>query len=444
MGRDIYAFIERRKENGNWECIATDDDIMAYRCNELFSILSYNMYEGNVGVPQKTLKEWVATLSAPTRKYLFLRVEGSVAGIEPLFRKEAFDYDDFVEPLEMESVSVAETKEWIHDRLSFLLTNDIVSNPDACYWNWCSSDELAWALCRYEQQEKLKLEENDDYRHILSLMRENEDLGYEVRLVYSYDNSTEWVDCMNYSESTSELAELREDSEERDGYTDNKLMLYILQCRSADFISYFEAQNNRCFMGVYSLYLLAWANYKILSIDSWTPSFMEVVEPCRVGCLEIINYLRTVVAIPDSLDNIKKYLKSFASYDDSDGLDLMLEGALSQLTDLGYQEIDCRLYEAGMKLDYDEAEKLIAMGANPDIFISSELSQSEAENNEYEAYCLSCEVNSRVCDTLDFDEIDRYWISGVKNESQKLRLRDIEALFKGAAYRLMEEVLSKH
>lgn len=444
MGRDIYTFIERRKENDNWECIATDNDIMAYRDPTLFSILSYNMYEGNIGVTQKKLKDWVATLSAPTRNYLFFRVEGLVAGIEPLFGKDQFDYNDFVEPLEIERVTIAESQEWISSKLSFLLTNDIVSNPDACYWNWCSADELAWALCRLEQQERIKLGENDDYRKILLLMRENEDLGYEVRLVYSYDNSTEWVGCINNDESTTELAESIKDTGESDGYTDNKLMLYILQCRSADFISYFEAQNNRCFMGVYSLYLMAWANYKILSIDFWTPSFLEVVEPSRVGCAEIMNYLRSVVAIPDSLDNVKKYLKSFANYDDSDGLDLMLDSELSQLIDLGYREIDCRLYEAGMRLDYEEAEKLIEMGANPNIYISGELPPSKAEGNEYEAYCLSCEVNSIVSDTLDFDAIDRYWIAGVKNESQNVRLRDIEALFKGAAYRLMEEVLSKY
>lgn len=443
MGRDIYTFIERRKGNSKWECIATDHDIMAYRDPTLFAILSYNMYEGNIGVSQKKLKDWVATLSAPTRNYLFIRVDGLVTEIEPLFGKDQFDYNDFVESLEIERVTVAESREWISSKLSFLLTGDIVSNPDACYWNWCSADELAWALCRLERQEKIKLDDNDDYREILSLMRENEDLGYEVRLVYSYDNSTEWVGCMNEAEPTSELTEFREESSQSSEYTDNKLMLYILQCRSTDFISHFEAQNNRCFMGVYSLYLIAWANYKILSIDSWTPSFMEVVKPCRVGCEEIIHYLRTVVAIPNTLDNLKRHLKSFANYDDFDALYLMLDGELSQLTDLGYREIDCRLYEAGMKLDYDEAEKLLAMGANPNIFISSSLSPSEAEDNESETYCLSREVNSIVFDTVDIDNIDRYWIAGVKNEPQKVRLRDIEALFKGAAYRLMEELLSK-
>ena len=49
--------------------------------------------------------------------------------------------------------------------------------------------------------------------------------------------------------------------------TENLLLLYLLQCRAKDFIKRFEAQSNRCFTGVYSLYRLAYSNYLLLSDD---------------------------------------------------------------------------------------------------------------------------------------------------------------------------------
>lgn len=226
-------------------------------------------------------------------------------------------------------------------------------------------------------------------------------------------------------------------------YTDNQLMLYILQCRSADFVSCFEAQNNRCYMGVYSLYQLAWANYMNLSSEDWSPSFMKVIEPCRIECREIMDYLKTVITIPQSLDDMRNFLRHFAYYGNDESLQDMVDCSLSELTAMGYRAIDCELYEAGMKLDYDNVERFLTSGASPDVCISGHLSPFETAETECTAVsCLSVDVNVIVCNTVDLYGIDDYWRAGLKREPQLIRLSDIPVLFRGAAYKLMEEIIS--
>lgn len=440
MGRDIYTFVERRKAHGKWECIATDEDIMAYRAPDLFAYLSYNAYEGAVGVIQKPLREWVTTLSIPTRNYMFSRINAPIKGQIPLFQQNEIDYNDFISALDDDFIGSSEARRWIDKRLSFLLTDDIISNPDACFWNWCSVEELTWAMSQVEKELNIKLGEDDDYRKIVALMKENEAQGYEVRMVYSYDNSTEWVGCLEDNES-KHAAQSKED----DTQTNNPLILFILQCRAEDFKRSFEAQDNRCFMGVYTLYQLAYCNYLILSDNNWEPSFLPIIETCRRGCREILDYLKTLITIPISFQSeLVGLLKRFSYYYENEDIDTMLNGSISKLVSLGYREIDCRLYEAGMKLNYSETERLLNQGANPTVYISGDYSPSEAEKiGCSEASCLTTDVNTVVCDAIDLNGIESYWKTGVNKEEHTVLKNDIRTIFQAAAYRIMENIISE-
>lgn len=227
--------------------------------------------------------------------------------------------------------------------------------------------------------------------------------------------------------------------------TENLLLLYLLQCRAKDFIKSFEAQSNRCFTGVYSLYRLAYSNYLLLSDDDWNPSCISVIEQCRKGCREILEYLQTIISIPNSFEsNLKHHFKRFAYYEADEDFEWMLDGSLSQLISLGYLEIDCLLYEAGMKLNYSEVEHLLELGANPDIHISGDFSPAEIEKVDInDTYCLRVDVNTRLSDAIDLDGIYTYWENGVRNETQSIGTNDIYSFFQGAAYRLMELLISE-
>lgn len=93
--------------------------------------------------------------------------------------------------------------------------------------------------------------------------------------------------------------------------SNNLLLLYILQCRSEDFIKRFEEQNNHCLIGVYSLYQLAYSNYLILSDDEWSQSAIPVIEICRKRCKEILVYLKNIIAVPTSFEyDLRKHLST--------------------------------------------------------------------------------------------------------------------------------------
>lgn len=199
MGRDIYAFIERRKRpTDRWDCVETDlslmDKMHLYRWPDLFALLSYNAYVGQEGVVQRQLKDWVTTLSPETNEYLFMLLTSPIKDIDCLFPVVEFDDSTILKDLDSEyDVSRDEAERWMNEGLSFLLTENIVSNPDACFCNWCSADELEWAVLKAYEEYEMQPKSDDDYLRLVSIMREHENEGYEVRMVYSYDCSTRWL-----------------------------------------------------------------------------------------------------------------------------------------------------------------------------------------------------------------------------------------------------------
>lgn len=83
----------------------------------------------------------------------------------------------------------------------------------------------------------------------------------------------------------------------------NKLLMYLLQCRSKDFISRFKQVGNYCHTGIMKLYSINYANRLLLNSDDWMPSFRPVVEHCRKGCDEIDRFLRTQAEIPHDFES---------------------------------------------------------------------------------------------------------------------------------------------
>lgn len=200
MGRDIYTFIERRKNKSfGWECVETDESLSKklhlYRFSNLFALLSYNAYEGKNGVFQRPLQDWAASMSKEANSFLFMPISSPVKNRNclfsanetvPILQSMNYDVEDYVSPKEAIS--------WIDEGLSFLPSESIISNPDQCFWNWCSSNELEWALKEAYSECPSLLNPQDDYLKLIDLMKKHERDGYEVRLIYSYDFATPWLD----------------------------------------------------------------------------------------------------------------------------------------------------------------------------------------------------------------------------------------------------------
>ena len=444
MGRDIYTIIERRKGTGQWECVEQSNARQLRRCPELEAIMAYNALEGEVGIVRKPLREWVTTLSEPARRELFCQIVTPLTDMEPIFKHDEFDYESFKASLssrseceeEMEEVSAADAKNWIKQKEAFLLTDDIISNPDTCFWNWCSVKELDWALDLFEEGAKIKLGDDDDYRQLLQAMKRCEEPGCEVRLVYYYDFATPWLSkkfCRN------------KPSMQDEDVTENKFIRYMLQGRPEEFIACVESLSNRCYFGMLTFYQFAYANYILLSDEG-----REVDKPTLEGCKRILDYMATIIDLPEKFDNaFERFLKKYAWYDDNDKIRWMLNAELDKLKSLGYQETDCLLYEAGLKLRYDEVRRLLALGADPNARICAKLSPANAaqkaeEHSEWmgkRIFCLTYEVRKHIRNVFDDGHIYSYWRTGRRRKDTPIRNDDLRRVFQGAAYCLMQRMI---
>ena len=223
--------------------------------------------------------------------------------------------------------------------------------------------------------------------------------------------------------------------------------MYLLQNRAGDFIREFEAQDNRCFMGVYSLYRVAYANKIILQDDDWSADFISVVEKARGENQYILDYLASIIPIPENfIDDFKESLQPFAWYDKDDDFEFMLDGSLEHLEKMGYRKIDCLLYEAGLKFIFKEFERLLSLGANPYVKISSDYTPdvvSKLEINEFDVYSLYEDAQCHLYDCCDIYGVGECWSDGQSGKETIVDQILIREFFLAAGCRLVCESICK-
>ena len=227
----------------------------------------------------------------------------------------------------------------------------------------------------------------------------------------------------------------------------NHLLMYLLQNRANDFIRVFEAQNNRCFMGIYSLYCVAYANKIILRDDDWSVNFIPVVEKARGENQRIIDYLASIIPIPENfIDDFKMSLQSFAWFDKEDDFEFMLDGSLEHLEKMGYRKIDCLLYEAGLKFNFKEFERLLALGADPYVKLSSEYTPEIASKLDivaFDVYSTYEDAECHLYDCCDIYGIADCWKDGLSEKETIVDQNLVREFFLAAGCRLVCESILK-
>lgn len=226
----------------------------------------------------------------------------------------------------------------------------------------------------------------------------------------------------------------------------NKILMYLYQCRSEEFIECFNQEDGDicpCFMS--QLYSSCYALHVILEdeIFGWGEHIRPTIEICRKGCSEILSYLTTKVNITG--DYKKRFMdfvrNEYQWYEDDIDFDWMLDGDLDKLKSQGYREIDCYLYEAGMKLHYDKVIKLLKQGADPYVSISADFSASETR--EHPAYQLWEELSMRVEDLFICDNFGYVLKEGVKKNDVEISTKQIHSVYQAAAYQLMLNLIAE-
>jgi hypothetical protein len=409
-----------------------------YRSDTLFALLSYNGYENKRGVCQKPLKDWVTTVAPETSNYLFSRLTKPVRDVPSLFKKNDFDYEDFFKTLDEEYPSEPDAALlWMRQGHSFLLTDDIVSNPDACFWNWCSAAELEWAVKERYKEDNLALKKDDDYLRLAKIMRQSEADGFEVRMIYCYDFTTRWLGEEDSDNNSND------DTAEQSAPQQNYLLMYLLQNRADDFIKRLRNDGNNCYMGILMLYRVAYANKLLLTNDDWLPHCLPEAEKCKAENAKIIEYLESLIKIPENFaDDFEKFLKPYAWLYDDEEFKFMLEGSLELLIQKGYREIDCLAYEAGMKFNFERLKELLNQGADPYVHISGDyIAEEAAKLGLNDANVLYDDASDHICDIASHYSICDCWKEGMEGKETTIDNSLIRDLFRSAGCQLVVNII---
>ena len=221
----------------------------------------------------------------------------------------------------------------------------------------------------------------------------------------------------------------------------NRLLMFLLQNRVDDFIKQFEVRNNRCSMEIYSLYRAAYANKILLGDSEWETEFMPIIEKGRRENNAILDYLGSIIHLSEDFHvEFMKSLKSFAWFEEESDFDIMLDDSLENLKKKGYREIDCRLYEAGLKFNFHEFMRLLNEGGNPYARISALSSPEIAANmnpNMDDVYSLYDDVCRHACDSCDIYGIGDTWKDGFNCNETTVTQELLREFFQSAGFQLI-------
>ena len=125
-------------------------------------------------------------------------------------------------------------------------------------------------------------------------------------------------------------------------------------------------------MGI-PIYYITQCYARLLSDDLWNEKAMPMILSMRKGCSKLLSYWKTKFNYPveQELDYTSYTDLFFAAFsDDTDDTDdEVLLSSVQELLNEGYRQIDIDLYCATERFQYGEVERLLKLGADPEVDI---------------------------------------------------------------------------
>jgi hypothetical protein len=124
----------------------------------------------------------------------------------------------------------------------------------------------------------------------------------------------------------------------------------------------------------------------------------------------------------------------------------MLDGDLEVLLAKGYREIDCLLYEAGLKFNFKKVKELLSQGANPYAHISGDFTSEEAAKRKTydDVYSLYSDAYTHACDAGSLYGICYCWETGIQKKDIKVDDDLIRTLFQGAGCQWVVDIIREY
>lgn len=188
------------------------------------------------------------------------------------------------------------------------------------------------------------------------------------------------------------------------------------------------------------LYKLSLCNMILLDTDGWRSHFLPIVERNRQNCRRLLNYWEKRWSYPiDMPMDFETYRYECAYFKDWD-MDELLDGDMNELRAMGYDENEVELCYAVLTYKADLIQKQIALGTNPDVYISASLAPGNGEACDGESYNALDFCYTVYCDAFDCHELGVFWSDP---EVREVQARDVYLLLEAAAYKDLEERLEK-
>ena len=122
-------------------------------------------------------------------------------------------------------------------------------------------------------------------------------------------------------------------------------------------------------MGI-PIYFITQCNVRLLADDTWSENVMPIILSLREGCAKLMAYWKTKFNYPVEQElDYTSYTNLFfaASPDETD--DEVLLSSVQELLNEGYRQVDIDLYCATERFQYGEVERLLKLGADPEVDI---------------------------------------------------------------------------
>jgi hypothetical protein len=232
-------------------------------------------------------------------------------------------------------------------------------------------------------------------------------------------------------------------------YIDNKnapckrLIMYLIQCRDVEFMATFEESvtDDNCPF-IRDLHLYAYAVKILLEEDGWNEEFTPIISTARDNNAQIWDYLKRKNLVPNGYhDRLIQEATDFCEGSDSSYEDIFLV-PLEQLIEWGAQKLDCDLYMAVVNLDFEEAKRLLELGANPD----GEICVTEKDKDgSAEKWTANEAVDDRVNDAYMFcTELLEVWKDGYNHMDSNIGDADLIQAVVSAAFKRMADLLDQY
>lgn len=190
------------------------------------------------------------------------------------------------------------------------------------------------------------------------------------------------------------------------------------------------------------LYKLSMCNAILLNDDNWTKKFFPIVERNRIGCKKLLDYWEKQWKYPIGVPlDFGMYQSECAHFNDWDwDMESLLDGNMSELMALGYNEAEVEFCYAVLTYKSDLIQKHIEKRTNPNVYISGTVPFGKGRYDDGVSYnALEC------CSTFCCDAFDCYGLAGLwsNTQDQKVSAKDVHLLLEAAAYCDLEKKIRK-